>query len=352
MEIQFGDKVMKTAVYIKMDAHDQLLLSEGVCRQLGIITYHSDVNVTHGSKKHIEGKITTVRVKLMQSVQLLPHQSLKVDLQLDKQSPTAIGNEDMVLLEPDMKLKETAGVTLEDALLSPNADALSRNPLPNLPDKSETVGEGEVQVAAVCSTVGDGSQITSLLSTDDIVSPGKSVEPTFGAQQRRDEDLSQFILFLEHGKLPDDEVLSKKIVAQATQFVIVDEVLYFVHPRRSFKKRAAVPKHLRQSLMEEHHRGSMGGHFAANKLYRTLASHWWWEGMYTGVFNYVKSCPECAIISGTGRKHRPPLHPIPVQRPFQILGVDIMELPITKQGNRYSIVFQDFFPNGPGFFRH
>ena len=32
LDISFGDKTMRTAVYIKMDAHDQLLLSEGVCR--------------------------------------------------------------------------------------------------------------------------------------------------------------------------------------------------------------------------------------------------------------------------------------------------------------------------------
>ena len=70
MEIQFGDKIMKTAVYIKMDAHEQLLHSEGVSRQLVIITNHSDVNVTQGSKKHMEGKVTTLRVKRMQSVQL------------------------------------------------------------------------------------------------------------------------------------------------------------------------------------------------------------------------------------------------------------------------------------------
>ena len=30
-------------VYIKMDAHDQLLLAEGVCSQLGIVEYHKDV---------------------------------------------------------------------------------------------------------------------------------------------------------------------------------------------------------------------------------------------------------------------------------------------------------------------
>ena len=34
---------MRTPIYIKMDAHDQLLLAEGVCSQLGIVEYHKDV---------------------------------------------------------------------------------------------------------------------------------------------------------------------------------------------------------------------------------------------------------------------------------------------------------------------
>ena len=69
--------------------------------------------------------------------------------------------------------------------------------------------------------------------------------------------------------------------------------------------------------------------------------------MYTDVYEKVKSCPECAIVSGGGRKRKPPLHPIPVQRPFQIIGVDIMELPKTRKGNRYVVVFQDFFSKWP-----
>ena len=31
---------MSTQMYVKMDADYQLLLSESVCRQLGIVTYH------------------------------------------------------------------------------------------------------------------------------------------------------------------------------------------------------------------------------------------------------------------------------------------------------------------------
>ena len=65
--------------------------------------------------------------------------------------------------------------------------------------------------------------------------------------------------------------------------------------------------------------------------------------MYRNSQEYARNCAECAIVSGTERPQRPPFHPIPVSQPFQILGVDVMELPQTAKGNRYVVVFQDFF---------
>ena len=69
--------------------------------------------------------------------------------------------------------------------------------------------------------------------------------------------------------------------------------------------------------------------------------------MFSDTRRYVKSCPECAIVSGGGRVQRPPLHPIPVSRPFQIIGVDVMDLPKTAQGNKHVLVFQDLFTKWP-----
>ena len=40
-DITFG--AMNTPIYVKMDAKEDLLLSEGVCRQLNIVTYHPEV---------------------------------------------------------------------------------------------------------------------------------------------------------------------------------------------------------------------------------------------------------------------------------------------------------------------
>ena len=64
--------------------------------------------------------------------------------------------------------------------------------------------------------------------------------------------------------------------------------------------------------------------------------------MYKDSLDYLKDCPQCAIVSGTGRKCNPPLKPIPVERVFRIVGVDILELPRTSAGNQYVVVFQDF----------
>ena len=38
--IAYQGRTMQTPIYIKLDAPEQLLLGEGVCRQLGIVTYH------------------------------------------------------------------------------------------------------------------------------------------------------------------------------------------------------------------------------------------------------------------------------------------------------------------------
>ena len=56
LDLSLGDRTMQTAVYLKMDAHNQLLLSEGVCCQLNILTYHKDVERwREGRKKTMRG---------------------------------------------------------------------------------------------------------------------------------------------------------------------------------------------------------------------------------------------------------------------------------------------------------
>ena len=153
--------------------------------------------------------------------------------------------------------------------------------------------------------------------------------------------------FLKDGKLPSSETRARKVAAQVPHYSLVSGVLYYIDPRKRSYKRAVLTQHLQQTVMAEAHSGPFSGHFAVNKLYQILATQWYWEKMYAGVESYCKNCLQCVIVSGCGRQNRLPLHPIPVQRPIQIVGVDIVDLPATQQGNKHVVVFQDFFSYHP-----
>ena len=52
------------------------------------------------------------------------------------------------------------------------------------------------------------------------------------------------------------------------------------------------------------------------------------------VFAFCKRSPECATVTGAGSQHCPSLRPIPVQRPFHKIRVDIVDLLCTEHGNK------------------
>ena len=142
LEVTFDGKTMRTAVYIKLDAHDQLLLSEGVCRQLGIIHYHTDVQPWRGgkqqrtaepspvmptdSKQQQSGTVPTVRVSLVQSVRLPPGRGAVVDVQVDSHQPGK-----SLLLEWNGEREKELGLAVGDALLQPDQDGRARVLLSN-----------------------------------------------------------------------------------------------------------------------------------------------------------------------------------------------------------------------------
>ena len=113
LNICFENKEMKTPAYIKMDAHDQLLLSEGVCRQLGFVSYHAKVEIWRNHQKKSEVKVLTVRVKLIGCVRLLPFQSALVNVQIVNGHTMS----DTVLVEPLGEMVKALGVTLDDGLV-------------------------------------------------------------------------------------------------------------------------------------------------------------------------------------------------------------------------------------------
>ena len=95
LEITFGEKSIETPVYVKMDAREhQLLLSEGVCRQLGIVQYHPQVQMWRGRKSQPPKKEAEKKVALIlrvwtdkDSPSVKPFQQIKSPLIRDERRP-------------------------------------------------------------------------------------------------------------------------------------------------------------------------------------------------------------------------------------------------------------------------
>ena len=124
LEITFDGKMLVTPIYIKMDAHDQLLLSEGVCSQLGILEYHKNVwpgheletDVLNTSGEAAVTSVRTFRVSLSESVIIPANKSTVVPVCVE--SDTDIKSVPL-LIEGNGAMSKETGLIIERALLQP-----------------------------------------------------------------------------------------------------------------------------------------------------------------------------------------------------------------------------------------
>ena len=225
----------------------------------------------------------------------------------------------MAIQELDMNIRHRSGKS------NRVADALSRNPVP---------------VADILQVEAKGESTPS----------SAECESDIGRLQRRDGELSVILDYLEKDILPTDVRQARKLAVESPNFEVIDGVLCYENPATPGLWRIAVPKSLRPTLLKESHAGKFVGHFAEKKLYATLRTKYWWKGMRAEVRKYCRSCLMCASRKGPGRAQHPQLQPIAVGGPFHMVGVDVLQLPPSFQGNQYAVVFMDYFTKWPEVF--
>ena len=231
----------------------------------------------------------------------------------------------MALQELDLKVEYRPGRT------NTRADALSRYPTSLLAiDRSDT------QTAAVVANVRTSSSVAESGEGEKL-----------SGRQRWDPDLLLIIRYLEDGELPQDEKTARELVLGASQFTIIDEVLYHVEPDKTL--RVIPPTSDRHQLFKEAHEGSFSGHLREVKIHSQLCRQYWWPGMRKDITHWCRACLLCATRS-VGHPVKPPLTPIPVKGPFDRVGVDVVQLPMTRRGNKYAVVFMDYLTKWPEVF--
>lgn len=152
------------------------------------------------------------------------------------------------------------------------------------------------------------------------------------------------IQYLEDGTLPTEDKLAGEIIISKSQYVLIDKVLY--HVERDKSLRLVPPEINRKKLFYDVHDGVYGGHLRDAKIHGELAKHYWWPSMRSDIVRWCRECVTCATRQ-PGKKLKAPLVRIPVAGPFDRVGVDILQLPTSRLGNQYAIVFVDYLAKWP-----
>jgi hypothetical protein len=187
------------------------------------------------------------------------------------------------------------------------ADALSRNPVMCLSDKSGSLAQA----------------------------------------QDKDNFCSDLKKYVQTTELPQNtETYLKRIINMAKDCSIVNDVLYYFHRRDGMRSKMAVvtPESLWHRVTEAAHNSWHGGHGGVDRTKDRVFLQYYWPGVHNYVANYVKHCERCQITKG---KHPPPspLKSLPIcDGRNERVHIDCFgPLKTSNEGNKLVLVMTDAF---------
>lgn len=134
-------------------------------------------------------------------------------------------------------------------------------------------------------------------------------------------------------------------VNSSTKFLILEDKVYrVVQFPHKIVYQVYIPKSLRSQLLQSLHEDPLARHLGRFKTFKRLQALVYWPNLNQDVKEFEQNChicqrykPECRRLSGT-------LQQTIVQRPWEVLGVDLMgPFPRSSFGNVFLIVCVDYY---------
>ena len=103
-----------------------------------------------------------------------------------------------------------------------------------------------------------------------------------------------------------------------------------------------IPAALQTTVIFQHHDVPGAGHLGPDKMAARMRQVDYWVGMLRDIDQHCRECSVCQT-SKLPLPSKAPLMSIPVGRPWEMVAIDILEVPRSYHNNRYLLVVQDYF---------
>uniref|UniRef100_A0A671TWU2 Gypsy retrotransposon integrase-like protein 1 n=1 Tax=Sparus aurata TaxID=8175 RepID=A0A671TWU2_SPAAU len=163
-----------------------------------------------------------------------------------------------------------------------------------------------------------------------------TIEAVWKAQQEEPECQALYQKVMENGKV---------VINSNTTFSIMEDLIYRVVtlPYRTIYQ-LYIPASFRKQLLEYFHQDPLSGHLGRHKTHRRLQHLVYWPKLSWDVRQHVQNCQVCQKYKPENRKLSGKLQQTVVQRPWEMLGMDLMgPFPRSSKQNVYLLVFVDYY---------
>ena len=163
--------------------------------------------------------------------------------------------------------------------------------------------------------------------------------------QRQDPDLAPSIQYLETSEIPTEDKEARSLLLQIDSYYLDGNGLlcHLWTPGKCHLQvlcsQVVIPASLRHEVISACHDSPTASHFSTHKTYDKICRRYVLPGMFRDIDRWCRPCVDCAMKKVPRGQHKAPLLPIPVERAFDRIAMDISgPLPVADDGNRYIIV--------------
>ena len=194
------------------------------------------------------------------------------------------------------------------------------------------IESGETCVAAVMIAQSENSKlITTAQKTDSEITIVRDwlIEGIFPA---RTQDFA-----------PASYELKAYWIGRKSLFLDENNILWRNRSDAGSRAQLVVPRSLRDTIFNDSHHTTYGGHFGITHTHSKIQLHYFWPGMSDFVKDRISACHKCVARKSPVNRHQPMGH-VPVSGRFERVAMDLLDVSvISAKGYRYILVVCDYF---------
>ena len=118
-------------------------------------------------------------------------------------------------------------------------------------------------------------------------------------------------------------------------------------PRQDPIVQIVLPESVVPVVLKQLRDDSLGGYFGVEKTLGRVRERYYCHKSTVDTTEFIRTCDTCQRRTGHKPTPRAMLESVPIEGPFEMIAMDILELPLTTKGNRYALVVSDYFTRWP-----